>query len=115
MLRPPIGLPGPQLKLPPPPVFVPGKGLKPIEHVVETAFPALELSDEIYAQGLLELILNFLNLDESILDNPIQPQEYAKTLGKFVNNQVDAESREIVDLLASLVQNRPQNGATYTQ
>lgn len=73
VLRPPIGLPGPQIALPPPPVLVPGKGLKPMEHVVETAFPALELSDEVYAQGLLELILNFLNLDESILDNPIQP------------------------------------------
>ena len=73
ILRPPIGLPGPQLTLPPPPVLVPGKGLKPMEQVVEAAFPALELTDEIYAQGLLELILNFLGLNESILDNPIQP------------------------------------------
>ena len=54
-----------------------------MEKVVDTAFPPLDLSDEIYAQGLLELILNFLNLDESVLDDPIQPQEYAKTLNKL--------------------------------
>lgn len=71
MLRPPLGLPGPQIQLPPPPVFVPGKGLQQMEHVVNAAFPALELSDEVYAQGLLELILSFLDLDPSVLDNPL--------------------------------------------
>lgn len=42
-----------------------------MEHVVNAAFPALELSDEVYAQGLLELILSFLDLDPSVLDNPL--------------------------------------------
>lgn len=50
--------------------------MQEMEKVVETAFPALELSDEIYAQGLLELIFKFLDLDMGILDNPFQLQEY---------------------------------------
>ena len=36
-------------------------------------------------------------------------------MSKFINNEVDPESREIVNLVASLAQNRPQNGGTYTQ
>lgn len=62
-----------------------------MEKVVETAFPALELTDEIYAQGLLEFILSFLKLDESILDNPIQPQIYAQSLSKLLNGNIDKE------------------------
>lgn len=49
MLKPPLGLPGPQFKLPEPPVFVPGKGIVEMEKVVDSAFPQLELTDEIYA------------------------------------------------------------------
>lgn len=56
---------------------------------MDTAFPPLELTDEIYAQGLLELILNFLKLDESVLDNPIQPQIYAQSVSKLVNGDID--------------------------
>ena len=56
-LKPPLGLPGPTIKIPIPPVFVPGKGLKQAEVVLETGFPQPELKDEIYAQGLLEVIL----------------------------------------------------------
>ena len=63
VLRPPLGLPGPTIPLPPPPVLVPDKGVRELETVVNTVFPALELSDEIYAQGLLELILNSLSLE----------------------------------------------------
>jgi len=36
-------------------------------------------------------------------------------LSKFINNEVDPESREIVNLIASLAQNRPQDGVAYTQ
>lgn len=57
VLRPPLGLPGPQFAIPKPPVFVPNKGMQDMELVVETAFPALELGDEVYAQGILEFIL----------------------------------------------------------
>lgn len=49
VLKPPLGLPGPTIKLPPPPVLVPGKGFKEMEQVVDSAFPELELKDEIYA------------------------------------------------------------------
>lgn len=70
---------------------MPGKGIREMEKVVETAFPALELTDEIYAQGLLEFILSFLKLDESILDNPIQPQIYAQSLSKLLNGNIDKE------------------------
>lgn len=38
-LKPPLGLPGPTITIPIPPVFVPGKGLRPAEHVVEKGFP----------------------------------------------------------------------------
>ena len=38
-LKPLFGLPGPTIKLPIPPVFVPGKGLKEADKVVETLFP----------------------------------------------------------------------------
>ena len=95
--------------------MIPQKGLVPVEKVVDTAFPPLELSDEIYAQGLLELILNFLNLDESILDDPIQPQEYAKTLNKLISGQTEPESKEFIDLFASVIQNNPRNGVNYTK
>ena len=71
VLRPPLGLPGPQLQLLPPPIFVPGRGVMPLEKVINTAFPALDLKEEIYAQGALELILSFLNLDNGVLDNPM--------------------------------------------
>ena len=85
--------------MPPPPVLVPGKGFKELEQVVDSAFPELELKDEIYAQGLLEFILNFLKLDESVLDNPLQPQIYASSLSKLVSGNVDSESQEIIKLL----------------
>ena len=55
-----------------------------MDNVVNTAFPALELQDEVYAKGLTELIFQFLSLDESILDNPLQPEVYAKAINKFV-------------------------------
>ena len=42
-LRPPLGLPGPTLRVPIPPVFVPGKGLKSAEVVLEKGFPQPEL------------------------------------------------------------------------
>lgn len=78
-----------------------------MEHVVNTAFPALELGDEVYVQGLLELILKFLGLDESVLDNPLQPQEYANSLNKVLAGNTDAESKEILDLLSAVLQNSP--------
>ena len=56
-------------------------------------------------QGLLELILKFLDLDQSILDDPLQPQEYAKSLNKFLAGNTDEESKEIVDFLSAVVQN----------
>ena len=77
VLKPPLGLPGPQLQIPPPPIFVPGQGVQPLEKVVNTAFPSLDLKDEVYAQGALELILDFLKLDSNALDNPLQFPQYA--------------------------------------
>lgn len=73
MLKPPLGLPGPTINLPLLPILVPGKGLMQADDLVDTAFPQLELKDEVYAQGLLELLLGFLNLDKSILEDPFQP------------------------------------------
>ena len=49
MLKPPLGLPGPTLNLPLPPVLVPGRGLMQANELVDVAFPQLELKDEIYA------------------------------------------------------------------
>ena len=49
VLKPPLGLPGPSLNLPLPPVLVPGKGLMQPNELVDVAFPQLELKDEIYA------------------------------------------------------------------
>lgn len=48
-IRPPLGLPGPKIKVPIPPVFVPGKGLQQADKVVDTLFPQPELRDEVYA------------------------------------------------------------------
>ena len=109
VLKPPLGLPGPSIKLPPPPVFVPGKGVREMEKVIETAFPALELTDEIYAQGLLELIFSFINLDDSVLDNPVQPQLYAQSLQKLLSGNYDSESKQIIDLAQTLIQNNSQS------
>ena len=48
-LKPLFGLPGPTIKIPIPPVFIRGKGLRPVEQVIEKGFPKLELKDEVYA------------------------------------------------------------------
>lgn len=115
VLKPPLGLPGPNVQLPIPPVIVPGRGIKQADDVVEKGFPQLELKDEIYAQGLLELILGFANLDKSILDDPFQPQQYAQAINKFLNQSgSDKETKDIADLLTALVQNQ-SNGLNYEQ
>ena len=104
-LKPPLGLPGPTFKVPIPPVFVPGKGLKSAEAVLETGFPQPELKDEIYAQGLLEVILGYLNLDTSVLDDPFQPQKFANAMRTFLdNNNQSSDQKEIVDLVQALIQ-----------
>ena len=103
-LKPLFGLPGPTIKLPIPPVLLPGKGLKPADQVVDTLFPQPELKDEIYAQGLLELILGFLNLDATILDDPFQPEKYFTALNSFVN-RTNSDNQELVDLATVVVQN----------
>ena len=73
------------------------------------------MKDEIYAQGLLELLLGFVNLDKSILDDPFQPQQYASALNKLVNRSAtDNESKDIADLLTALVQNK-SNDLNYEQ
>lgn len=69
-MRPPLDLPGPTFSIPKPPIFIPDKGMYDMEKVVETAFPSLELKDEIYAQSILEFILEAINLDKSVLDDP---------------------------------------------
>ena len=79
--------------------------MREIEKVIDTAFPALELTDEIYAQGLLDLILGFLNLDDSVLDNPLQPQLYAQSLQKLLSGNYDEESKQIIELAQDLLQN----------
>ena len=38
-LKPMFGLPGPTIKVPMPPVFLPEKGFQEAEHVVDTIFP----------------------------------------------------------------------------
>lgn len=63
----------------------------PLEKVINTAFPALDLKEEIYAQGALELILSFLNLDNSVLDNPMQVQRYSESLTKLAQGQAGKE------------------------
>jgi len=64
--------------------LVPGKGLKKADIVVDALFPQPELKDEVYAQGLLEVALNQLNLDVSILDDPFQPEKVFTAMNSFV-------------------------------
>ena len=84
------------------------------DDLVDTAFPQLELKDEVYAQGLLELLLGFLNLDKSILEDPFQPQQYAQSLNQFVNSSGDKETKDIADLLTAVIQ-KQTNGLNYEQ
>ncbi|KAG2430848.1 hypothetical protein HXX76_009822 [Chlamydomonas incerta] len=55
---------------PPPPVWVPGKGLVPLSQAVELLAPPLEPGEQVYLQQLTELAASVLGVDAAALEEP---------------------------------------------
>ena len=116
VLAPPNGLPGPKIKLPIPPVVVPGKGVVQADTFVEKTFPQPEIQDQIYAQGLIDLVFGFFNLDKSLLDNQFNPQEYIKAINSLLRarNSTDQDQKELVDLVTTVIRGQSE-GQNYSE
>ncbi|GLC69551.1 hypothetical protein PLESTF_000846400 [Pleodorina starrii] len=56
--------------LPPPPVFVPGRGLMAVGAAVEMMAPPLEQGEQVYLQQLTELAASVLGVEPSALESP---------------------------------------------
>ena len=77
-----------------------------MEKVVDTAFPALELGDEVYAEGVLEFMLQLVNLDKSVLDDPAQFQLYFETLNQFMQgSSSNQEQQKLTELMQAIILN----------
>ncbi|KAG2445070.1 hypothetical protein HYH02_008937 [Chlamydomonas schloesseri] len=86
---------------PPPPVWVPGKGLLPVGQAVELLAPPLEPSEQVYLQQLTELAASVLGVEPSALEDPSlnsllqlasSPSDQVRELANVLGNVAGAGS-----------------------
>ncbi|GLI63329.1 hypothetical protein VaNZ11_006246 [Volvox africanus] len=55
---------------PPPPLYVPGRGLVPVQQVVDLLAPPLDPGEQVYLQQLTELAASVLGVEPAFLESP---------------------------------------------
>ncbi|GIL78183.1 hypothetical protein Vretifemale_7622 [Volvox reticuliferus] len=89
---------------PPPPLYLPGRGLVPMQQAVDLLAPPLEQGEQVYLQQLTELAASVLGVEPALLESPSlqsilqlasSPPDQVRELATVLSNVASSSSSSI--------------------